>query len=156
MVDFKNTILIMTSNIGSRHLQEGVKGDLIPDAVHEAVLAELRQAFRPEFLNRIDDTVLFKPLTRSEIGSITRLLIGDLNRRLEDRRIKVEPTEAAYDWLAEEGYDPVYGARPLRRFIQRQVETRLARAMIAGEIAEDQTVRLDHRDGETILEAAGA
>ena len=156
MVDFKNTILIMTSNIGSRHLQEGVKGDLIPDAVHEAVLAELRQAFRPEFLNRIDDTVLFKPLTRSEIGSITRLLIGDLNRRLEDRRIKVEPTEAAYDWLAEEGYDPVYGARPLRRFIQRQVETRLARAMIAGEIIEDQTVRLDHRDGETILESTGA
>jgi len=156
MVDFKNTILIMTSNIGSRHLQEGVKGDLIPDAVHEAVLAELRQAFRPEFLNRIDDTVLFKPLTRSEIGSITRLLIGDLNRRLEDRRIKVEPTEAAYDWLAEEGYDPVYGARPLRRFIQRQVETRLARAMIADEITEDQTVRLDHRDGETILESTGA
>jgi len=156
MVDFKNTILIMTSNIGSRHLQEGVKGDLIPEAVHEAVLAELRQAFRPEFLNRIDDTVLFKPLTRSEIGSITRLLIGDLNRRLEDRRIKVEPTEAAYDWLAEEGYDPVYGARPLRRFIQRQVETRLARAMIADEITEDQTVRLDHRDGETILESTGA
>ncbi|MFP4358973.1 MAG: ATP-dependent chaperone ClpB [Puniceicoccaceae bacterium] len=151
-VDFKNTILIMTSNIGSRHLQEGVKGDVIPDAVREAVLAELRQAFRPEFLNRIDDTVLFKPLTRSEIGSITRLLIGDLNRRLEDRRIQVAPTEAAYDWLAREGYDPVYGARPLRRFIQRQVETRLARALIAGEITEDQTVRLDHRDGDTILE----
>ncbi|MGE9289867.1 MAG: AAA family ATPase, partial [Puniceicoccales bacterium] len=154
-VDFKNTVIIMTSNIGSRHLQEGVKGDLIPDAVHEAVMAELRQAFRPEFLNRIDDTVLFKPLTRKEIGSITKLLIDDLNHRLEDQRIVVKPTEAAYEWLADEGYDPVYGARPLRRFIQRQVETLLARAMISGEVQEGQAVELDHQDGETRLSPAG-
>ncbi len=154
-VDFKNTVIIMTSNIGSRFLQEGVKGDLIPDSVHESVMAELRQAFRPEFLNRIDDTVLFKPLTRSEIGSITRLLIDDLNRRLEDRRIRLETTPAANEWLAEEGYDPVYGARPLRRFIQRNVETRLAKAMISGEIEEGKTVRLDYRDGEVSLEPAG-
>ena len=97
----------MTSNIGSRFLQEGVKGELIPDAVHEAVMAELRQSFRPEFLNRIDDTVLFKPLSRKEIGSIARLLVDDLNRRLEDQRIVINPTEEAYDWLADEGYDPV-------------------------------------------------
>ena len=154
-VDFKNTVIIMTSNIGSRHLQEGVKGDLIPDAVHEAVMAELRQAFRPEFLNRIDDTVLFKPLTRKEIGSITKLLIDDLNRRLEDQRIVVQPTEAAYEWLADEGYDPVYGARPLRRFIQRQVETHLARAMISGEVQEGQAVKLDHQNGETTLTPEG-
>ncbi len=152
-VDFKNTVIIMTSNIGSRHLQEGVKGEIIPDAVHEAVMAELRHAFRPEFLNRIDDTVLFKPLTRDEIGAITKLLIADLNRRLEDRRIRIEPTEAACQWLAEEGYDPVYGARPLRRFIQRQVETRLAKAMISGEIGEGQSVTLDYREGEAVVEA---
>lgn len=155
-VDFKNTIIIMTSNIGSRFLQEGVKGDLIPDAVHEAVMNELRQSFRPEFLNRIDDTVLFKPLTRKEIGSITHLLITDLNRRLADRQILVEPTDAAYEWISDEGYDPVYGARPLRRFIQRQVETQLARAMIAGEITEGQKVRLDHANGVTKIEASGA
>lgn len=154
-VDFKNTVIIMTSNIGSRFLQEGVKGDLIPDAVHESVMAELRQAFRPEFLNRIDDTVLFKPLTRAEIGSITRLLIDDLNRRLEDRRIRMETTEAANNWMADEGYDPVYGARPLRRFIQRNVETRLAKAMISGEIEEGKTVRLDYQDGEAVLEPIG-
>jgi ATP-dependent Clp protease ATP-binding subunit ClpB len=98
-VDFKNTIIILTSNLGSRHLQEGVVGDIIPDAVHESVMAELRQAFRPEFLNRIDDTVLFKPLTRAEIGSITRLMVEDLNRRLADQRIQLTLTERALDWV---------------------------------------------------------
>ncbi|MEM0965784.1 MAG: ATP-dependent chaperone ClpB [Verrucomicrobiota bacterium] len=154
-VDFKNTVIIMTSNVGSRHLQEGVKGELIPDSVHESVMAELRQSFRPEFLNRIDDTILFKPLTRKEISSITHLLVADLNTRLEERRIRIEPTEAAYEWIAEEGYDPVYGARPLRRFIQRQVETLMARAIISGEIEEGQVVGLDHVNGETTLKPNG-
>ena len=154
-VDFKNTIIILTSNLGSRHLQEGVVGDIIPDAVHQSVMDELRQAFRPEFLNRIDDTVLFKPLTRAEIGSITRLMVEDLNRRLADQRIELTLTERALDWVAEEGYDPVYGARPLRRFLQRRVETPLARALIAGEIQEGQRVLADTTDGEITLRADG-
>jgi len=154
-VDFKNTIIILTSNIGSRYLQEGVKGDLIPDAVHEAVMVELRQSFRPEFLNRIDDTVLFKPLTKDEIGKITVLLIENLNRRLADQRIRLKVSDEALDWLAEEGYDPVYGARPLRRFIQRQVETRLARSMIANDIKEGEIIQLDYKNGEVSLNPAG-
>lgn len=142
-VDFKNTVLILTSNIGSRFLQEGVTGDEIPEGVRESVLAELRQAFRPEFLNRVDDTVLFKPLTLEEIGSIVNLLLGDINRRLADRRITVEMSKPAAKWVAERGYDPVYGARPLKRFLQKQVENRLARALIEGTVADDSVVRFD-------------
>ncbi len=140
-VDFKNTIIIMTSNIGSRFLLEGVTGDTIPETVRESVLAELRQTFRPEFLNRIDETVLFKPLTLEEIGRIVDLLLADLNRRLADRRITVTLDAKAKDWAAEKGYDPVFGARPLKRFLQRNLETRLARSLIAGEIAEGSEVK---------------
>jgi ATP-dependent Clp protease ATP-binding subunit ClpB len=140
-VDFKNTVVIMTSNIGSRHLVERVSGTMIPESVRESVFAELRQAFRPEFLNRIDDIVLFKPLTLEEIGRIVDLLSADLNRRLADRRVRVEFDDKAKSWVADRGYDPVYGARPLRRFLQRNVETRLARALITGEVPEGATVR---------------
>ncbi len=153
-VDFKNTVIILTSNIGSRHLQEGVRGEFIPDAVQEAVMAELRQAFRPEFLNRIDDTVLFKPLRKDELTQIVGLLIKDLNRRLADRDIEVRLSDAARDWLAEEGYDPVYGARPLRRFIQKQVENRLAKAIITGSVEEDSVVSFDYRDDELVWESS--
>jgi len=139
-VDFKSTVVIMTSNIGSRHLVERVTGDSIPDGVRESVFAELRQAFRPEFLNRVDDIILFKPLTLEEIGRIVDLLLADLNTRLVDRRVTVVFDARAKSWAAERGYDPVYGARPLRRFLQRHVETRLARALIAGEIAEHSEV----------------
>ncbi|MGF1530136.1 MAG: ATP-dependent chaperone ClpB [Puniceicoccaceae bacterium] len=142
-VDFKNTVIIMTSNLGSRHLMEGVAGELIPDHVHEAVMTELRQAFRPEFLNRIDDTVLFKPLTKKEIVAIAGLILGGLNRRLMDREISVELTEAAMAAVAEGGYDPVYGARPLKRYLQKQIENRLARAMIADELGEGDVVVFD-------------
>ncbi|NBB77962.1 MAG: ATP-dependent chaperone ClpB [Verrucomicrobia bacterium] len=140
-VDFKNTVIIMTSNVGSRFLTEGVSSSEIPDSVRESVLAELRQGFRPEFLNRIDDTVLFKPLTLEEITRIVDLLLGDLNRRLADRRIRIEFDESATQWIGEKGYDPVYGARPLKRFLQKQVETKLARALLSGEITEDSMVR---------------
>lgn len=153
-VDFKNTVIILTSNIGSRHLQEGVRGEFIPDAVQEAVMAELRQAFRPEFLNRIDDTVLFKPLRKDELTQIVGLLIKDLNRRLADRDVEVRLSDAARDWLAEEGYDPVYGARPLRRFIQKQVENRLAKAIITGSVEEDSVVSFDYRDDELVWESS--
>jgi ATP-dependent Clp protease ATP-binding subunit ClpB len=130
----------MTSNIGSRFLLEGVTGDLIPEAVRESVMADLRKSFRPEFLNRIDETILFKPLTLEEITTIVDLLLVDLNQRLADRRVKVVLDRKAREWAAEKGYDPVFGARPLKRFLQRQIETKLARALISGEIGEDSTV----------------
>jgi len=140
-VDFRNAIVIMTSNIGSRHLLEGVTGGDIPDPVRESVMAELRQSFRPEFLNRIDETILFKPLSLEEITRITDLLLADLNTRLSERRITVELDKKAREWVAEKGYDPVFGARPLRRFLQRHLETTLARALLSGTIVENTTVR---------------
>ncbi len=151
-VDFKNTVVIMTSNIGSRHIVERVTGDTIPDGVRESVFAELRQAFRPEFLNRVDDIVLFKPLTLEEIGSIVDLLLSDLNRRLADRRVRVEFDAKAKTWAADRGYDPVYGARPLRRFLQRNVETRLARALIAGEIPEHSEVAFSVENDDLVMQ----
>jgi len=150
-VDFKNTVVIMTSNIGSRFLTEGVSGSEIPESVRESVMAELRRGFRPEFLNRIDDIVLFKPLTLEEITRIVDLLVAGLNQRLADRRIQVSLTGAAREWIAERGYDPVYGARPLRRFLQKQVETKIARALIAGELTEGQTIGLDVAGNELTM-----
>lgn len=155
-VDFKNTVIIMTSNVGSRFLTEGVSGSEVPESVRESVLAELRQGFRPEFLNRIDDVILFKPLTLEEIARIVDLLLVDLNQRLQDRRIRVEFDTRARDWVAERGYDPVYGARPLKRFLQKEVETRLARALIASELSAHSVVRFDYIEGQLsmrVLEA---
>jgi ATP-dependent Clp protease ATP-binding subunit ClpB len=154
-VDFKNSVIIMTSNIGSRHLLEGVHSAEIPDGVRESVMAELRKAFRPEFLNRIDETILFKPLTLEEITVIVDLLLADLNRRLADRRVTVKLDPKAKEWTAEKGYDPVFGARPLKRFLQRQIETKLARALIRGEIAEDTTVTFRVKDDGLVI-AGGA
>jgi ATP-dependent Clp protease ATP-binding subunit ClpB len=150
-IDFKNTVIIMTSNIGSRHLLEGVTGTEIPESVREAVMADLRAAFRPEFLNRIDETVLFKPLSLEEIGQIVDLLIADVNKRLADKRVKVVLETKAKEWVAEKGYDPVFGARPLKRFLQRHLETRLARALIAGEVGEDSTATFRVKGGELVL-----
>ena len=149
-VDFKNTVIILTSNLGSRHLLEGVTGDTIPDNVRESVMTELRRAFRPEFLNRIDETLLFKPLTLEEITQIVDLLMADLNKRLADRRVTVKLDKKAREWAAEKGYDPVFGARPLKRFLQRQIETKLARALIAGEIAEDSEVTFAVKNDELV------
>src|SRR5258708_759248 len=128
-VDFKNTVIIMTSNIGSRFLLERVHGDAIPDSVRESVMAELRKSFRPEFLNRIDETILFKPLTLEEITSIVDLLLVDLNKRPADRQITVKLDAKAKEWVAEKGYDPAFGARPLKRYLQRNLETKLTRAL---------------------------
>jgi ATP-dependent Clp protease ATP-binding subunit ClpB len=149
-VDFRNAIVIMTSNIGSRHLLEGVTGGDIPDPVRESVMTELRQSFRPEFLNRIDETILFKPLSLEEITRITDLLLADLNTRLSERRITVELDRKAREWVAEKGYDPVFGARPLRRFLQRHLETTLARALLSGSIAENSTVRFTVKKDELV------
>jgi len=140
-VDFKNTVIIMTSNIGSRYLLDGVTGSTIPESVRESVMAELRKAFRPEFLNRIDETILFKPLTLEEIETIVDLLLVDLNKRLADRRVTVSLDQKAKEWAAEKGYDPVFGARPLKRFLQRHIETKLARALIGGQVAEGSEVK---------------
>ena len=150
-VDFKNTVIIMTSNIGSRHIQENVVGDEIPISVRESVFAELREVFRPEFLNRIDDTVLFKPLSLEEITHIVDLQIVDLNQRLEDQGISIELQNGTREWVAEKGYDSVYGARPLKRFLQKKIETRLARALIKGDVGEGRTVRFEVKDGDLVM-----
>jgi ATP-dependent Clp protease ATP-binding subunit ClpB len=151
-VNFRNTVIIMTSNIGSMHLVDGLtgSGEIRPDA-RDLVMGELRSHFRPEFLNRVDEIVLFKPLTLEEIERIVDLQIADVRRRLADRRLTVELTEAARALIAEQGYDPVYGARPLRRFIQREVETMIGRALIAGEITEGAVITVDAHDGELVV-----
>ena len=150
-VDFKNTVIIMTSNLGSRFLLEGVTGDTIPESVRESVMMELRKSFRPEFLNRIDETILFKPLTLEEITTIVDLLLADLNKRLVDRRVTVVLDKKAKDWAAEKGYDPVFGARPLKRFLQRHIETKLARALISGAVAEGSEVKFTVKDDELVM-----
>ncbi len=155
-VDFKNSVIIMTSNIGSRFLLEGVSGTVIPESVRESVLAELRKSFRPEFLNRIDETILFKPLSLEEITKIVDLLLADLNRRLADRRVTVALDRKAREWTAEKGYDPVFGARPLRRFLQRNIETKLARALISGEVAEGAEIKFTVQKDELVMAGARA
>jgi len=143
-VDFKNTVIIMTSNIGSHYLLEGIGHDgHITEPARQSVMRELRQGFRPEFLNRVDDIVLFKPLTVAEIERIVELLVGDLRRRLSDRRIEFVLTDSAKAYIANKGYDPVYGARPLKRFLQHEVETRVGRALVAGDILDGATITLD-------------
>ncbi len=147
-VNFRNTVLIMTSNIGSPHLLEGVtdRGE-IEDVAREAVFAELHSHFRPEFLNRVDETILFKPLQLEEIKQIVDLMVRDVQARLEERKIELRMADEARELISREGFDPVYGARPLRRFIQREVETRIARALIAGEVREGARVSLRVKDG---------
>jgi ATP-dependent Clp protease ATP-binding subunit ClpB len=143
-VDFRNTVIIMTSNIGSQHLLEGVTADgHLTEAARTAVLTALRGHFRPEFLNRIDETVLFKPLTLPEIERIVDLLLDDLRSRLADRRITLDVTEPARRFIAEAGFDPVFGARPLRRFLQREVETRIARTLLTGDVLDGAGITID-------------
>jgi ATP-dependent Clp protease ATP-binding subunit ClpB len=151
-VDFRNTVIIMTSNIGSQYLLEGVtpEGQISTDA-REKVMNELRWQFRPEFLNRVDDIVLFKSLTQPEIEKIVDLMFNDLRMRLVDRRMTLEVTEEARRFIAKQGFDPVYGARPLRRFISHEVETRIGRALLGGEVHDGATIRIDVRDGDLIV-----
>ena len=153
-VDFKNVVVIMTSNVGSRYLQDQLLDDEISESARESVLAELRDHFRPEFLNRIDDTVLFKPLTLEEITEIVNLLLSGLNKRLSDRKVSVVFTDAAKKWIGEKGYDPTYGARPLKRFLQKQVETQLARALVAGEVNESSQVSFSVKDDQLVMKSS--
>ena len=143
-VDFKNTIIIMTSNLGSAHLLEGIdaNGDINPEC-EAAVMDELRGHFRPEFLNRLDEIIMFKPLTKDNIGNIINLLVADLNKRLADREITVELTDAAKQYIVEHGYDPIYGARPLKRFLQKHVETLSAKLILADKVREGDTILID-------------
>ena len=143
-VDFKNTIIIMTSNLGSAHLLEGIdeNGDINPEA-EELVMNELRGNFRPEFLNRLDEIIMFKPLTKDNIGNIIHLLMNQLNKRLEDREISVELTLAAENFIVEHGYDPIYGARPLKRFLQKHVETLSAKLILADEVHANDVILID-------------
>jgi ATP-dependent Clp protease ATP-binding subunit ClpB len=152
-VDFRNTIVIMTSNIGSQYLLEGMtpSGEIKPEA-RTLVMGELRGHFRPEFLNRVDDIVLFKSLTEEEVERIVELLFDDLRARLADRRMTLEVTERARRFIVREGFDPVYGARPMRRFIAREVETRIGRALIGGEVRDGAVIRVDTVDGELTVE----
>ena len=150
-VDFKNVVVIMTSNVGSRYLQDNLIDNEISESARESVMADLRDHFRPEFLNRIDDTVLFKPLSLEEITEIVNLLLNALNQRLEDRKISVVFTDSAKKWIGEKGYDPTYGARPLKRFLQKQVETQLARALVTGEVEEGREVTFSVKDSELVM-----
>lgn len=156
-VDFKNTIIIMTSNLGSMHLLEGIdeNGEIRPEA-EEAVMEELKGNFRPEFLNRLDEIIMFKPLTKDNIGNIIKLLMENLNKRLADRELKVELTKAAEDYITEKGYDPVYGARPLKRFLQKYVETLAAKLILADKVREGDTILIDLTDGELTASAKPA
>ena len=149
LVDFKNTVIIMTSNIGSSALLEGITADgKISESARREVMDALRGAFRPEFLNRVDDIVFFKPLTRDEVRQIVRLLLGHLEERLADRQIALHFSDEAVNFIGEAGYDSVYGARPLKRYITHNVETKLARALIAGGIRDHSEVDVGLKDGE--------
>jgi ATP-dependent Clp protease ATP-binding subunit ClpB len=149
-VDFKNTIIIMTSNIGSRYLIENAseKSGEIAEKTREAVMSEMRNHFRPEFLNRVDEIVLFKPLTLAEIEHIVDLQLGLLRARLAERHIELELSDTAKELLARKGYDPVYGARPLKRIIQRELETKLSRALLKGDVTDNSRVEVVAHKGE--------
>ena len=151
-VDFKNTILIMTSNIGSPYLLDGIdeKGEIKPEA-EEMVMNDLRGHFRPEFLNRLDEIIMFKPLTKDNIGMIVDLMVQELDRRLSDQELSLELTDSARTHVIEEGYDPVYGARPLKRYLQKYVETLAARKILSGDVHAGDTLVLDIEDGNFIV-----
>ncbi len=150
-VDFKNTILIMTSNIGASYLLDGIdeKGN-ISEQAEKLVMEDLRAHFRPEFLNRLDETILFKPLTKENIGGIVHLIIADLNRRLADRELKVELTPEAEQFIVDNAYDPVYGARPLKRYIQKYVETLSAKLILADQVETNDTILIDVENGALV------
>ena len=152
-VDFKNTILIMTSNIGAHYLLEGIdENGNISEQANELVMSELRAHFRPEFLNRLDETILFKPLTKDNIGGIIGLIMKDLNRRLSDKELSIELSEKAKSYIVENGYDPVYGARPLKRYIQKYVETLAAKLILADKVKVDDTIWIElNENGDELI-----
>lgn len=155
-VDFKNTILIMTSNIGAHYLLEGITEEgSIDEESQDMVMNELRGQFRPEFLNRLDEIIMFKPLTKSNIYDIIDLLIADVNKRLSDKELAIEVTVPAKDFIVEGGYDPMYGARPLKRYLQKNVETLAAKLILAGDVGRGDVIRIDVADGKLAADVKG-
>jgi len=157
VVDFKNTILIMTSNLGTSFIGKRTTPGFLTEAentsherMKEKVLEELRRAFRPEFINRIDDIIVFHALSREDITAIVRMMVSRINAQLQDKRIHVEPTEAALAWLVDKGYDPTYGARQLRRTVQKHVEDPLAEAIVRGQFADGARIEAD-AEGDTLV-----
>ncbi|MGN0204611.1 MAG: AAA family ATPase, partial [Coprococcus sp.] len=143
-VDFKNTILIMTSNIGSSYLLDGIDSEgNISEEARQNTMGDLKAHFRPEFLNRLDEIIMFKPLTRENISGIIDILMSRLNKRLEDKELTLELTDAAKDYITENGYDPIYGARPLKRYIQKNVETMVARMILGNELEPGDCIHVD-------------
>ena len=157
-VDFKNTIIIMTSNIGSSYLLEGINQDgSIKQEAEDAVMGDLKNHFRPEFLNRLDEIIMFKPLTKNNISSIINLLVADVNRRLADKELKIVLTDAARDYIVENGFDPMYGARPLKRYVQKTVETLAAKLILSGNINTGDNIVVDLAEGKlTAMAQAGS
>ena len=159
-VDFKNTVIIMTSNVGTQHVRKSApigfrtSDKAEKEQVQHLILEDLRRSFRPEFLNRIDEVIIFDPLTREQIHEVVNLMVVDLQKRLAERKLTIELTEAARDWLAREGYDANYGARPLRRTIQRSIENVLAKKLLSGEIKDGATVVIDTQDGALTFASA--
>ena len=150
-VDFKNTIIILTSNLGSQYLLDGIGEDgEISQSAKDAVMGELRRAFRPEFLNRLDETIMFHPLTKANLSGIIDIMVESLRKRLADRALKLEITDAAKQLIISRGYDPLYGARPLRRYLQARVETLIARTILSGELSAGATITVDAVDGELV------
>ena len=153
-VDFKNTIIILTSNLGSQYILEGIQEDGdIRDEVRRQVEDELHRHFRPEFLNRLDEIVFYKPLFREQLRQIVRLMVDGLNRRLADRQLSLEVTDAAVDYILDNAYDPSFGARPLKRYLQRTLETMLARKILSDDIQPRARLRADVQEGELRIES---
>ena len=153
-VDFKNTILIMTSNIGAQYLLDGIRDDgSISEEAENDTMEDLKNHFRPEFLNRLDEIIMFKPLTKDNIGNIVDLIVADLNKRLSDREIEVRLSSAAQDYIIDNAYDPIYGARPLKRFIQKYVETLSAKLILEDKVNPKDIIEFDVNDGELVAHA---
>ena len=152
-VDFKNTIIILTSNLGSQFLLDGIGADgEISQEARDQVNELLKRSFRPEFLNRLDEIVFYKPLTKDNVTHIIDLMVADINRRLSDKQLTVELTPAAKDFIIDSAYDPIYGARPLRRYLQHTVETLISRKIIADQVESGQRLTVDYRDGELVVD----
>ena len=150
-VDFKNTIIILTSNLGSQYLLEGIEADgTISEAARAAVMAELKRSFRPEFLNRLDETILFRPLTKENLNGIIDIMVASLRSRLADRSLGLTITDSAKSLIIDRGFDPLYGARPLRRYLQSSVETLIARRILSGDVAPESTIVVDTENGELV------
>ena len=151
-IDFKNTIIILTSNLGSNYILDGInENGEISNNAKDDINKLLKQSFRPEFLNRLDEIVLYKPLKKEEISSILELIIKDLEKRLSDKHITLTLTNKAKDFLIEGGFDPIYGARPLKRFVQKKLETLIARELLTGNITDDSNVKIDVKSDNLVI-----